>query len=301
MINRDQIAENEIRKILEEHPKGMSKDHLITLLEKRGVTTRATFYKHLPEYCDPKSANLIKLKPHGKRELCFPTSYTLITAEFHRKLVVLYDLLDLIAKNPDIGNVLIVSKKGKRKKAITRTEIFHKRQVIEFVDPQKFLSKNKTLRNKIKINVVPIGARNSILKELPYYLVNRINSLYRSHSDKLKKELVKELFPVINKCIEIFSNSINKKSLSITGIYGALIKRIDSLEDFSVGPYEVKVSPDIISSRKFEDNVLYYFFLVSLNFSKYFHIDDTKEQKVILNFIHEFFPQQRSIFWTKRT
>jgi len=293
MVHREQIVIDTIKEILEDHPEGMYKDHLISELEKKGVSTRTTFYKHLKEYCDPKSANLIKLKKHGKRELCYPTSYTLVTAEFYRKLVVVNDLLDFIAKNPDIGNVLIITKKRKRTKTLARTEIFHKRNIIEFVDAQEFLKK-RVLRNKIEIEIVPVGARNSILKELPFYLVNKINSVYKSHSNKLKKELVKELFPVMNYCVNIFSNSISKNPLDARKVFGTLIKKIDLIENVSVGPYTTNASPIYISTREFEDIVWYYFFLVSLHFSNNFGIEDTKEQQIVTNFIREFFPHNRS-------
>lgn len=293
MVHRKQIVENTIRGILEEHPEGLYKNDIITQLEKRGITTRATFYQHFKEYCDPKSANLIKIKKYGKRDLCFPTSYTLVTVEFSRKLVVVNGLLDFIEKNPDIGNVLIITKKRKRAKTLARTEIFHKRNIIEFVDAQEFLKK-RVLRNKIKIEIVPVGARNSILKELPFYLVNKINSVYKSHSNKLKKELVKELFPVMNYCVDIFSNSISKNPLDAREVFGTLIKKIDRIENVSVGPYTTNASPAYISTREFEDIVWYYFFLVSLHFSNNRGIEDTKEQQIVTNFIREFFPHSRS-------
>lgn len=291
MIHREEMVKNEIRKILEERPEGMSKDHLITELEKRGITTRATFYSHLSEYCDPNGANIIKLKRHGKRELCFPTSFVLVTAEFNQKLVVANNLLDLLSKYPDIGDSLIITKR-KKKKSLVKTEIFHKRQTIEFVDVKKFL-KNRSLGKRIESLVVPVGARNSILKELPFYLVNRINSVYKSHSNKLKKELVKELFPVMNYCVEIFSNSISKNTFDAREIFRTLIKKTDHIEDVGLS-YTVNASPAYISTREFEDIVWCYFFLISLHFSNNLGIEDTKEQKIVSNFIREFFPRSGS-------
>lgn len=294
MSARGKLVESAIIRILGERPEGMHKNELIQILVKNHITTKTTFYKNLSDYSDPKGKNIILLKKHGKRELCCPTNYVLITTEFNRKLIVVNDLLNFIAKNPDIGDVLLITKKSKGTKTLARTEILHKHQIIEFVDPQKFLKKKKIAKNKIKIAIVPVWARNSILKEMSFYLVNRINSVYRSHSNKLKKELVKELFPVMNYCLEIFLNSISKNTFDAREVFGTLVKKIDHIKDVSFGPYTVNASPTYISTREFEDIVWYYFFLVSLHFSNNLRIEGAVEQKIVSNFIREFFPRSRS-------
>ena len=291
---REKSVDKAIIRILGEHPEGMHKNELIQILVEGHITTKTTFYKNLPKYSDSKGKNIILLKKHGKRELCLPTNYVLITTEFNRKLIAVNDLLNFIAKNPDLGNAVLITKKSKRVKTLARTEILHKHQIIEFVDPQKFLKKKKMAKNKMRINVVPIGTRNSILKELPYYLVHRINSVYRSHSNKLKKELVKELFPIMNYCVEIFSRSISKNPLDAREVFGTLLHKIDDISNVSFGPYTVLANTAYISTREFEDVVWYYFFLVSLHFSNNLGTEGTKEQQVVSNFIHEFFPRGRS-------
>lgn len=275
LFGREHILRKKIQEIVEEHPEGLFKNTLIQILEKEGIASRMTIYKHLGEYADKNGHNIIEFKKIGKRRICFPTIFTMSTREITKKLESVNKLLEFIDNNPTLGNYVITWKNYKKNK----TKIKQKK-ISEIIDLNEFLQNSKKFLRNGDISAKQTNCQNKIIKELSFFLVDYINREYKKHSEKLRDDLIRNISDITKTCLKIHSKTLQNKEFRQLS---KILKETMNIEKIGF-EYDVNLNRNL-NEKEFEENILLYQKLVKLRFEK---DDKNQKEKIVSDFIECF-------------
>ena len=264
---------------MEEHPEGLFKNTLIQILEKEGIASRMTIYKHLEEYADKNGYNIIEFRKIGKRRICFPTIFTISTGEISKKFERVSKLLEFIGRNPTLGSYVITRKYYKKNK----TKIKQKK-ISEIIDVNEFLQHSEKFFRNGDILVKQTSCQNKIIKEMSFFLVDYINREYKKHSEKLRDDLIRHISDITKTCLKIHSKTFqNKEFQQLLKI----LKETMNIEEIGF-EYDINLNRNL-NEKEFEENILLYQKLVKLRFKK---DDKTQKEKIVSDFIECFLNNQ---------
>jgi hypothetical protein len=275
---------------------GISKNELARELQQAKVASRATFYEYFEQMADPKGANIIrKVVPEGKiNYLCFPTRSNQIMTNLKGKFKSIKNLMELIEKNPMLGDCFIPLPNLKKVYDADKippdtgfgyntalyTEIIHSKKT-------SFGESNSV------IGLRAHRARHDFLKELSIFLTHYLNSSKRKYSHQIKTECIKILTPIFLRALKILNDdyldTINvskkfKETIQLTAPKDAAVL---------IGLVRGPVMPQI--EIEFLKILGRYYYSISKKFSNKMKIDSCKEQKLISEVIRSFYAEDNLI------
>lgn len=270
---------------------GISKSELARKLQDDGIASRMTFYEYFDEMTNPNGANIIhKVVPKGKiNAILFPTPSNQALIELKEKFKAVKNLLDLVEKNPLLGDCFIapVNLKdvyksneklppdtGSEDMSILYTELIHAKKST-FGKVESFI----TLRSH--------KARHDLLKELPLFLTTYLNSSKMKFSKQVKEESIKILTPIFLRSLKILNDEYSE-SLNVSKKAKETIQNTTP-RDSAVVIRLVKSLAMPHLEVEFLKILGRYYYSMSKQFSKKMEFDSCKEQKLVSKFITSFY------------
>lgn len=269
--------------ILREHEKGMSKNELIHKLEDAEVCTRVTFYSYFDQMIKD---NIIEFRKVGKQQhKCFSTVTNKILAEFQEKVKIVNELLDLVEKNPTVGDCFTLDP--------LKAEIpdWMKDYLPEFevISYASFYYNPPWSHTEYGEMVPSLRARHDLLKNLPLFLTYYINKTYGDFSQQIKDKCINILSALLTRCVLLLQSNYDLPFL--THEFEKLLKNMHpkgELKIIAINPPERDMEVDFlrILGR--------YYYLWSCE-KKDFEYNNIESKKIIVTFIKAFFPQPNEV------
>lgn len=240
--------------------------------------SRSTYWKGFENLLGDKGGNLIEsriIPPNKQQTKLFPTESNKRMSEFKSKLDHVHRILNLLEKNPSIGDCYINDIKNKR---ITK---FSKKFAIYF--QQEADSIRKTNEEKY-LDVYTLQARHDLLEKLPLFLYDYVYDPDNGLT-KVKEECLKSCNPFIERCLQILQGNYSNSPF-FSNFWGYECK-----SNTRIWRGRGQIIPNIES--EFLKILGRYYFLISKELANKFKIDSCNEQKTISNFTMAFYPRSK--------
>jgi hypothetical protein len=257
---------------------GITKNEACRILMADHGGSRSTYWKGFEYLLSNNGDNLIESRivpPNKQQTKLFPTESNKKMTEFQNKLDHVESILNLIEKNPSIGDCYFNDIKNKR---ITK---FSKKFAIYF--QQEADSIRKTNEEKY-LDIYTLQARHDLLEKLPLFLYDYVQDPDNGLTN-VKEECLKNCNPFIERCLKIlqedysnspfFSNTWANECKSNTHVWNGRGQIIPNIES------------------EFLKIIGRYYFLISKELADKFKIDSCDEQKTISNFAMAFYPRKK--------
>lgn len=255
---------------------GITKNEACRILIEKHGGSRSTYWKGFDYLLSNGGGNLIESRvvpPNKQQTTLFPTDSSKKMVEFENKLLQVKCLLNLIEKNPTIGDCYVNSfKKKKLTKFSQKFAIYFKQEAdsIRFTNDEKYL------------DFYTLQARHDLLEKLPLFLYDYVQDSDNGLT-KVKDECLKKCNPFIERSLMLLQDDYSgspffSNQWSLTCGSNARIWRGKS-----------QLIPNLES--EFLKILGRYYFLISKEFAPKFKLDSSVEQKTISEFAKAFYPR----------
>ena len=246
---------------------GITKNEVCEILRKKHGGSRSTYWKCFDQLLSPNSNDEIELRvvpPNKQLEQLFPTDKNKKVDEFRKEFDKAVQLIDLVEKNPLIGDCYDYPENDKELQAVMDVEV----EVIrKYTDEE--------------ISFYTLKARHDILEKISLFLINYINDKNNKFSECAKKESMEIITPLMIRSVSILQNNYSESVYCSDNFYnkGKNTKHI----------YLANIEPESDIAVEFLKILGRYYFLNRKKSSDEFKMNSTKNQIIISEFTKVFY------------